>query len=162
MSTFSNSDDKDDTSNASNGNLDRPEVSQKNEEKNKSHSSSDKAVSKFSSEDGVDALSLSGQLASQVTATLITSLIVPSTENLMTATSDKPTPNPKANKTPNVVNDLLSNLKSLNEAYACSMDTQKAIVESCSTIQSHIPTEQLHITPPTTKTVDKSILLPLA
>ncbi|QHO07893.1 uncharacterized protein DS421_14g467690 [Arachis hypogaea] len=65
-------------------------------------------------------------------------------------------------QTPNVVNNLLADLESLNEAYECSMDTPKAIVESCSTIQSHLPTEQLHTTPPTTKIVDNSILLPLA
>ncbi|XP_020973271.1 uncharacterized protein LOC110269818 [Arachis ipaensis] len=104
---------------------------------------------------------------------------------MMAATSDKPTPKANANKlqnseippserlekqipitsipvqTPNVVNDLLADLESLNEAYACSMDTQKAIVESCSTIQSHLSTEQPHTTPPTTKIVDNSILLPL-
>ncbi|QHN83507.1 uncharacterized protein DS421_20g705370 [Arachis hypogaea] len=119
MSTSSNSDDKDETSNTSDGNLDGPVVSQKNEEENENNLSSDKAVSKSSSKDNdVDALSLSGQLASQVTAALTTSLIMPSTENLMAATSDKPTPNPKATK--------------------------------------------LHTTPPITKTVDKSILLPLA
>ncbi|XLU68421.1 hypothetical protein S245_027474 [Arachis hypogaea] len=41
------------------------------------------------------------------------------------------------------------------------MDTQKAIVESCSTIQSHLPAEQPHTTHPMTKIVDNSILLPL-
>ncbi|QHO19948.1 uncharacterized protein DS421_11g333560 [Arachis hypogaea] len=187
VTTSSNSDDKDDTSNASDNNLDGLVVSQKNKEENESNSSSNKAVSKSSLKDNdVDALSLSGQLASQVTVGPTISLIVPSTENLMAATSDKPTPNANANKlqyfeiapserskkqipipsihasTPNMVNDLLAELGSLNEAYACSMDTQKAIVASCSTIQSPLPTEHLHSTPPTTKTVDKSILLPLA
>ncbi|RYQ91689.1 hypothetical protein Ahy_B09g097680 [Arachis hypogaea] len=57
-------DDKDDTSNTSNDNLDRPVISQHNEGENENTSSSDKSVSKFSSEDDVDALSPSGQLAS--------------------------------------------------------------------------------------------------
>ncbi|XLU78112.1 hypothetical protein S245_001533 [Arachis hypogaea] len=65
-------------------------------------------------------------------------------------------------QTPNVVNDLLADLESLNEAYACSMDTQKAIVESCSTIQSHPLTEQPHTTPPATKIIGSSILFPLS
>ncbi|XLU33842.1 hypothetical protein S245_069908, partial [Arachis hypogaea] len=85
VSTSSNSDDKDDTSNTSNDNLDEPVISQHNEEKNENTSSSDKSVSKSSSEDDVDTLSLSGQLASQVTAAPTISLIVPSTENLMDA-----------------------------------------------------------------------------
>ncbi|QHN87138.1 uncharacterized protein DS421_16g552410 [Arachis hypogaea] len=164
VSISSNTDDKDDTSNASDGNLDGPVVSQENEEENESNSSSDKAV----------------------TAAPTIFLIVSSIENLMAATSNQPTPNANADKlqnseipqsewskkqipitsihtqTPNVVNDLLAKLGSLNEAYACSMDTQKAIVASCSTIQTHLPTEQLHTTCPTTKTGDKSILLPLA
>ncbi|QHN78102.1 uncharacterized protein DS421_19g658480 [Arachis hypogaea] len=55
---------RDDTSNTSNDNLDRPVISQHNEGENENTSSSDKSVSKFSSEDDVDALSPSGQLAS--------------------------------------------------------------------------------------------------
>ncbi|XLU75465.1 hypothetical protein S245_034518, partial [Arachis hypogaea] len=161
VSTSSNSDDKDDTSNTSNDNFDGPVISQHNEGKNENTSSSDKSVSKFSLEGDVDAHSPSGQLASQVTVAPTISLIVPSTENMMAATSDKPTSKTNANKTPNVVNDLLADLKSLNEAYAYSIDTQKAIVESCSTIQSHLPAEQPYTTPPKTKIVDNSILLPL-
>ncbi|XP_016192571.1 germin-like protein subfamily 1 member 17 [Arachis ipaensis] len=93
VSIFLNSDDEDDTSNAIDGNLDGLEVSQKNEEENESNSTSDKAVSKSSSEDNdVNALSLS------VTAAPTISLIVPSTKNLMAATSDKPTPKANANK----------------------------------------------------------------
>ncbi|XLU18502.1 hypothetical protein S245_054568, partial [Arachis hypogaea] len=100
-----------------------------------------------------------------VTVTPTISLIVPNTENMIAATSNKPIPKTNANKlqnseippsewsekqipitsihaqTPNVVNNLLADLETLNEAYACSMDTQKAIVESCSTIQSHPSTE---------------------
>ncbi|XLU61712.1 hypothetical protein S245_020921 [Arachis hypogaea] len=94
-------DDKDDTSNTSNDNLDGPVISQHNEGKNENTSSSDKSVSKFSSEDDVDALSPSGQLASQVTVAPTISLIVPSTKNLMAATSDKLTPKANANKLQN-------------------------------------------------------------
>ncbi|QHO58564.1 uncharacterized protein DS421_3g91690 [Arachis hypogaea] len=137
-------------------------ISQHNKGKNENTSSSDKSVSKFSSEDDVDAFSPSGQLASQVIVAPTISLIVPSTENLMAVTSNKPTPIANANKTPNVVKDLLAGLESINEAYECSMDTQKAVVESCSTIQSYLLTEQLHTTPPTTKIINNSILLPLA
>ncbi|XLS52340.1 hypothetical protein HN51_013017, partial [Arachis hypogaea] len=142
-------DNKDDTSNASDGNLDGPVVSHKNEKENESNTFSDKAV----------------------TVAPIIFLIVSNTENLTAATSDHPIPNANADKlqnsevppsewskiqmpitsihaqTPNVMDDLLADLGSLNEAYACSMDTQKAIVASCSTIQSHLPTEQLHTIP---------------
>ncbi|XLS52285.1 hypothetical protein HN51_012962, partial [Arachis hypogaea] len=65
VSTSSNSDDKDDISNTSTDNLDRQVISQHNKGKNENTSSSDKSVSKFSSEDDVDAFSPSGQLASQ-------------------------------------------------------------------------------------------------
>ncbi|QHO28738.1 uncharacterized protein DS421_7g219270 [Arachis hypogaea] len=152
VSISSNSDDEDDTSNTSDDNLDGSVISQHNEVENENTSSSDKSVSKFSFEDDVDALSPSGQLASQ----LQNSEILPSEQ------SEKQIPITSIHaQTPNVVNDLLADLKSLNEAYACSMDTQKAIVESCSTIQSHLSTEQSHTTPPTTKIVDNSIMLPL-
>ncbi|QHO12430.1 uncharacterized protein DS421_15g506850 [Arachis hypogaea] len=177
---------RNDTSNTSNDNLDGLVISQHNERDNENTSSSDESVSKFSSEEDVNALSPSDRLASQVTVTPTISLIVPNTENMMAATSNKPIPKTNTNKlqnfeippsersekhipipfvhaqTPNVVNDLLADLETLNEAYACSMDTQKAIVESCSTIQSHPSTEQPYTTPPTTKIVDNSILLPLS
>ncbi|XLU95417.1 hypothetical protein S245_009769, partial [Arachis hypogaea] len=98
VSTSSNSDDKDDISNTSTDNLDRQVISQHNKGKNENTSSSDKSVSKFSSEDDVDAFSPSGQLASQVIVAPTISLIVPSTENLMAVTSNKPTPIANANK----------------------------------------------------------------
>ncbi|QHO12429.1 uncharacterized protein DS421_15g506840 [Arachis hypogaea] len=79
---------------------------------------------------------------------------------MMAATSNKPIPNTNANKLQN--SEIPQVSETLNEAYACSIDTQKAIVESCSTIQSHPSTEQPHTTPPTTKIVDNSILLPLS
>ncbi|QHO13081.1 uncharacterized protein DS421_15g512490 [Arachis hypogaea] len=183
---FNSSNRRNDTSNTSNDNLDGPVISQQNEKANENISSSDESVSKFSLEKDVNALSASDRLASQVTVTPTISLIAPNTENMMVATSNRPMPKTNANKlqaselppsersekqipitsihaqTPNVVNDLLADLESLNEAYACSMDTQKAIVESCSTIQSHPSTEQPHTTLPTTKIVDNSILLPLS
>ncbi|QHN92476.1 uncharacterized protein DS421_17g584050 [Arachis hypogaea] len=76
-------------------------MQQHNEVENENTSSSDKSVSKFSSGDDVDALSPSDQLASQVTVALTISLIVPSTENMMAVTSDKPTPKANANKLQN-------------------------------------------------------------
>ncbi|QHO00464.1 uncharacterized protein DS421_13g406710 [Arachis hypogaea] len=183
---FNSSNRRNDASNTSNDNLDGPVISQHNERDNENISSSDESVSKFSLEKYVNALSASDRLASQVTMTPTISLIAPNTENMMAATSNRPMPKTNANKlqaselppndrsekqipitsihaqTPNVVNDLLVDLESLNEAYACSMDTQKAIVESCSTIQSHPSIEQPHTTLPTTKIVDNSILLPLS
>ncbi|QHN84590.1 uncharacterized protein DS421_16g529950 [Arachis hypogaea] len=90
-----------DTSNTSNDNLDGLVISQHNERDNKNTSSSDESVSKFSSEEDVNALSPSDRLASQVTVTPTISLIVPNTENMIAATSNKPIPKTNANKLQN-------------------------------------------------------------
>ncbi|QHN83671.1 uncharacterized protein DS421_20g706700 [Arachis hypogaea] len=68
------------------------------------------------------------------------------------------TPRQVMNQSVNSMSMLLAPVTGL----LLSMDTQKAIVESYSTIQSHPSTEQPHTTPPTTKIVDNSILLPLS
>ncbi|XLS94082.1 hypothetical protein HN51_070090, partial [Arachis hypogaea] len=98
VSISSSSNDKNDTSNTSNDNLDGLVISQHNERDNENTSSSDESVSKFSSEEDVNALSPSDRLASQVTVTPTISLIVPNTENMMAATSNKPIPKTNTNK----------------------------------------------------------------
>ncbi|XLU57780.1 hypothetical protein S245_052428, partial [Arachis hypogaea] len=101
VSISSSSNDKNDTSNTSNDNLDGLVISQHTERDNENTSSSDESVSKFSSEEDVNALSPSDRLASQVTVTPTISLIVPNSENMMAATSNKPIPNTNANKLQN-------------------------------------------------------------
>ncbi|XLS75206.1 hypothetical protein HN51_032071, partial [Arachis hypogaea] len=98
VSVSSSSNDKNDTSNTSNDNLDGLVISQHNERDNENISSSDESVSKFSSEEDVNALSPSDRLASHVTVTPTISLIVPNTENMMAAISNKPMPKTNANK----------------------------------------------------------------
>ncbi|XLR47725.1 hypothetical protein S83_032385, partial [Arachis hypogaea] len=65
VSVSSSSNDKNDISNTSNDNLDGLVISQHNKRDNENISSSDESVSKFSSEEDVNALSPNDRLASQ-------------------------------------------------------------------------------------------------